>query len=60
MFDKCPKNDNKICDFALIRNDVIYCGLADSNSDPNGESRVSEMKYCPLIKLKERKKKRRK
>ncbi len=59
MFEKCPLsvNKDKICEFGIIREGVNYCGLADSQCDPVGESKILHMKYCPLEKMKERKRK---
>lgn len=60
MFQKCQKSKSrsKICDFGIIRNGVNFCGIANSECDPNGQSIVSEMKCCPLEKLRSKKQKR--
>lgn len=54
MFQECPKSKNpsKICEFGIIRNGINFCGIANSDCDPNGRSIVSEMKCCPLARLK--------
>lgn len=61
MFEPCPlsKNNGKICEFAIIRDGINYCGLANSECDPVGESRISDLKFCPRDKIKRKKRRKR-
>ena len=61
MFSYCPmsKNVSKICEFAVHRDGIIYCGIATKECDSDGESIVKDMRCCPLEKIKAKKQRQR-